>query len=99
MTKQARPITDVLLRNPEQEKIFRALNDFATELADVHDVEVEDYIHGATSQILIFTLYHDRFGQALSVIAAALAEIESRRSREQCRSDEVSESYSDGEFH
>ena len=99
MTEHSRPITDVLLQNPEQEKIFRSLNDFALELSDVHDVEVEDYIYGATSQVLIFALYHDRCGLALSVISAVLAEIESRRIQEHCRSDEVSESYSDGEFH
>ena len=99
MTVEPRPITDALLQNPEQEKIFRSLNDFAVELSDVHDVEVEDYIHGATSQVLIFALYHDRCGLALSVISAVLAEIETRRSQEHDETGEVPASYSDGEFH
>ena len=99
MKVEPRPITDALLQNPEQEKIFRSLNDFAIELSKAHDVEIEDYICGAASQILIFALNHDRCGLALSVISAALGEIESRRSLERFQSGEVPESYSDGEFH
>ena len=99
MTVEPRPITDALLQNPEQEKIFRSLNDFALELSGVHDVAVEDYIQGAASQVLIFALYHDRCGLALSVISAVLSEIESRRSKEHDQTGEVSESYSDGGFH